>query len=216
MNEAGTVAFRADRTVGASGIFAGDPAAVANVADTEGTWSQFHGLPVITGDGSVVFRGDRKDGTQGIYTGRGGSVRSVAETGHLFESLGRFPSANEQGTIAFAATLRAGGAGIFTVEEDRVTPIIKTDDAFEAYRGALITNAGAVMRIATRRGGTLGLFAGPDPEADRILAVGDPLLGSTVTEFGSNPVSVNAAGQVGISATLADGRQIILRADPGA
>jgi hypothetical protein len=216
MDEAGMVAFRADRAVGMSGIFAGDPAAVATVADTGGPWRRFHGLPVITGDGTVVFRADQKDGTQGIYAGRGGSIRSLAETGNLFESLGRFPSANEQGTVAFAATLRAGGAGIFTAEEGRITPIIETDDAFEAYRGALITNAGAVMRIATPRGGTLGLFAGPDPEADRILAAGDPLLGSTVTEFGSNPVSVNAAGQVAISATLSDGRQIILRADPGA
>src|SRR4051812_28876100 len=74
-----------------------------------------------------------------------------------------------------------------------VAPIIETDDAFEAFRGALITNAGAVIRIATPRVGTLGVFAGPDPEADRILAAGDPLLGSTVREFGSNPVSVNAA-----------------------
>jgi hypothetical protein len=60
----------------------------------------------------------------------------------------------------------------------------------------------------------LGLFAGPDREADRILALGDPLLGSTVTELASNPVSVNAASQVTIRARLTDGRQLILRADP--
>ena len=88
------------------------------------------------------------------------------------------------------------------------------DGAFEACRGALITSAGAVVCIATPRGGSLGLFAGPDPEADRILALGDPLLGSTVEELASNPVSVNAAGQVAIRAKLTDGRQLILRADP--
>lgn len=51
-------------------------------------------------------------------------------------------------------------------------------------------------------------------EADRTLALGDPLLGSTVTEFASNPVSVNAAGHVAIRARLTDGRQLILKADP--
>jgi hypothetical protein len=162
----------------------------------------------------VVFRADRKDGVQGIYAGRGGSLRTVVETGEFFDTLAFFPSVNDQGVVAFAATLQAGGSGIFTVDDGRVTRIIDTDGAFEAYRGALITSAGAVVRIATPRGGSLGIFAGPDPEADRILALGDPLLGSTVTEFASNPVSVNAAGHVAIRASLTDGRQLILRADP--
>jgi len=214
MNEVGAVAFRADRSAGVSGIFAGDSDAVATVADTEGPWSRFHGLPVIDGGGTVVFRADRKDGVQGIYAGRGGSIRTVAETGDLFEALAHFPSANDRGTVAFAATLRAGSPGIVTADEGRITPIIDTDGVFEACRGALITDAGAVVRIATPRGGSLGLFAGPDPEADRILALGDPLLGSTVEDFAANPVSVNAAGQVAIRVKLADGRQLILRADP--
>jgi hypothetical protein len=214
MNEDGTVAFRADRTAAVSGIFAGDGAAVATVADTEGPWSRFHGLPVIDRRGTVVFRADRRDGIQGIYAGRGGSIRAVAETGDGFETLAPFPSANDHGTVAFAATLRAGGAGVFTVDEGRITRIIDTDGEFEACRGALITSAGVVMCIATPRGGSLGLFAGPDPDADRILALGDPLLGSTVAEFASNPVSVNTAGNVAIRAGLTDGRQLILRADP--
>jgi hypothetical protein len=62
-------------------------------------------------------------------------------------------------------------------------------------------------------GGSLGLFAGPDPEGDRILGIGDPLLGSTVTELAANPVSVNAVGQVAVRARLADGAQVIVRAD---
>jgi hypothetical protein len=213
MNEAGTVAFRADRTAGVSGIFAGDVAAVATVADTEGWWSGFHGLPVINEGGTVVFRADQKDGVQGIYAGRGESVRTVAETGDLFETLAPFPSVNDRGTVAFAATLRAGGAGIFTDDEGRITRI-DTEGVFESCRGALISSGGMVVCVATPRGGSLGLFAGPDPEADRILAVGDPLLGSTVGELASNPVSVNAVGQVAIRAGLADGRQVVLRADP--
>jgi hypothetical protein len=89
-----------------------------------------------------------------------------------------------------------------------------SDGVFEACRGALITSAGAVVCIATPRDGSLGIFAGVDPEADRILALGDPLLGSHVADLASNPVSVNATGHVAIRASLTDGRQLILRADP--
>src|SRR5713101_113664 len=214
MNEAGTVAFRADPADGVSGIFAGDGAAVTTVADTSGRWSRFHGLPVITGDGTVVFRADCRDGAEGIYAGRGGTMRAVAETGERFASLSLFPSASEGGIIAFAATLRGGGQGAFTDYVCHNAAATERGEAFEAYRGALITNAGAVVIIATPQCGSLGLFAGPDPAVDGILALGDALLDSTVEDFAANPVSVNAIGQVAIRASLADGRQVILRADP--
>jgi hypothetical protein len=214
MNEAGTVAFRADHVAGVSGVFAGDGTAVATVADTEGGWRGFHGLPVIDSRGTVLFRADRKDGVQGIYAGRGGSVETIAETGDVFETLAPFPSANDGGTVAFAATLRTGGAGIFTAHEGQIVQVLDTDGAFESCRGALITGAGEVVFLATPRGGSLGLFAGPDPDADRILALGDALLGSSVADFAANPVSVNADGHVAVRATLADGGQLILRADP--
>jgi hypothetical protein len=213
MNEAGTVAFRADPADGVSGIFAADGAAVSRIADTTDRWSRFQGLPVITGDGTVVFRADCRDGVQGIYAGRSGSMRAVAESGERFASLSLFPSANESGTIAFAATLRGGGQGVFTDDDGRIACVTDAD-AFETYRGALITNAGAVVIIATPRARRLGLFAGPDPAVDRILALGDALLDSTVEDFAANPVSVNGIGQVAIRASLADGRQVILRADP--
>jgi len=51
-------------------------------------------------------------------------------------------------------------------------------------------------------------------DADRILAIGEALRGSSVADFGANPVSINAGGHVAVRATLADGRQLILRADP--
>jgi hypothetical protein len=214
MDEEGAVAFRADPAEGTSGIFSGDGDTITTVADTEDRWSEFHGLPVITSDRAVVFRADRKDGVEGIYVGRAGSVETVVETGDVFETLARFPSASDRGTVAFAATLRTGGAGVFTVEGGKVTRVADTDSPFESFRGALITNAGSVVLVATPRGGGLGLFTGPSSEQNRILAVGDPLLGSAVEELAANPVSVNVHGQVAIRARLVDGRQLILRADP--
>ena len=214
MNDAGTVAFRADRSPGVSGIFTGDGKDVVAVVETDSRWRRFHGLPVITRSGALVFRADRADNVQGIYCHYEGSIGTVAESGDFFETLSLFPSANDDGTVAFAATLRAGGAGIFTAAEGGITRIADTGGAFEAYRAALITDGGNVVVLATPRGGSLGLFDGADPVEDRILAVGDQFLGSNVAELASNPVSVNAVGQVAIRVTLTDGRQLILRADP--
>jgi hypothetical protein len=153
----------------------------------------------------MAFRGSTQAGPD-----RSGTV---AETGERFESLGLFPSANERGAVAFAATLRSGGAGIFTDDDGRITRITEADGAFDAYRGALITNAGTVVIIATPRGGSLGLFDGPDPDADRILALGDQHLDSVVEDFAANPVSVSGFGHVAIRASLADGRDLILRGE---
>jgi len=212
MNEEGVIAFRADRSPDTSGVFAWDGGALGTVAESGDDWGEFHGLPVVDERGCVVFRADRPDGSAGIYRAEHGSVRALLETGEEFETIGLFPSVAADGAVAFAATLRDGGGGVFVARDGRIAKI-QTHGAFESYRGALICDVG-VVRIATPSGGTLGLFAGPDPEADRILAAGDPLFGSTIEEFAANPVSVTADGQLVVRLTLADGRGFILRCEP--
>lgn len=216
MNEFGAVSFRATDAAGDPGVYVADAAGVRSVAAARDGWTEFHGLPVIAPAGEVVFRATRNAGPDGIYVHDEGSVRTVVETGPAFATLGRFPSVGSDGTVAFAATLRAGGAGVFTADADGTIRAVQRDGAFESYRGALIADASAVIRIATPRDGALGLFAGPNPDADRILALGDNLLGSTVTDLAANPVSMNARRQIAVRVALADGRQIILRGDPAA
>jgi hypothetical protein len=135
-------------------------------------------------------------------------VRPVVETGGEYETLGRFPSARDDLAVAFVATLTGGGNGVFVAHPDGRVEAVERD-AHESYRGSLVAGD-VIVRIATPRGGTLGLFTGPDPEGDRLLAVGDPLLGSTVTDLAANPVSVNAAGLLTVRATLADERHVVL------
>jgi hypothetical protein len=52
------------------------------------------------------------------------------------------------------------------------------------------------------------------PVPDKVIAIGDPLFGSTVTGFLLDPEGLNDAGQVAFLAQLADGRIAIARADP--
>jgi hypothetical protein len=86
--------------------------------------------------------------------------------------------------------------------------------AFASYRGALIDEAGRVVFCATPAGGALDIYRGPDPKEDRVLGVGDACAGSTVAEFALNPVSINAAGHFAVRVRLADGRGLVLRAEP--
>jgi hypothetical protein len=214
ISEAGQVAFRANLAAVISEIYTGHTTAVTMVADTRARWSRFHGLPVIRNDGTVVFRADGKDGVGGIYAARGLSIHPVVETGPLFKTLAHFPSAASDGTVVFAATLQTGGEGVFSAKGGIVAQVVGPDDAFESCRGALVADSGVIIAIATPRGRRLGLFAGPDPDVDRILALGDPLLGSEISDLAANPVSLNSHGRLAVRVLLADGRQLILRADP--
>jgi hypothetical protein len=80
-----------------------------------------------------------------------------------------------------------------------------------------INNGGAVVFGATLTTGGRGFFAGPDPVADKVIAIGDALSGSTVVGFPTNamnPRALNNGDQFLFRATLADGRTVLVRADP--
>ena len=216
MNESGAVAFRATDPAGDPGVYVADTGGVRTVAAARDGWNEFHGLPVITPTGTVVFRATRDAGIDGIYAHAEGSLKTVVETGREFATLGFFPSVGSDEIVAFAATLLAGGAGVFAADLDGTVTTVQRDGAFESYRGALIADAGAVTRIATPQHGGLGLFVGPDPDGDRMIAVGDRLLGSTVTDLAANPVSINHERQIAVRVAHADGRQLIRRGDPAA
>jgi hypothetical protein len=215
MNEAGAVAFRAENGTFGDGILRGADGHVASIAACGTRFKQFHGLPVIDDTGSVTFRADLASGGEGIYVGDAECVRTIVETGDTFTSLGLFPIRNSAGFVAFCASLQAGRSGVFVAVEGEVETVVDTSGPFESVRGVLLDAAGRIVFYATPRGGTLGVFSGPDPVAGRLLAVGSPLLGSTVAELALNPVSINDAGQLAIRVALTDRRQLVLRADPG-
>ncbi len=213
MNDQGTVAFRADTKAGRSGVFTGSgDGSIVTIADTAG-FAGFQGLPVVTRHGTVVFRADLSTGGQGIYRSRGQGPEAVAVTGDRFRTLGFFPSANKEDTVVFSATLAGGGAGIFQATDGQIRTIADTTDGFESFRGALISDSGTVFFYATPPGGQLGIYAGPDPRADAVLSIGDPLFGSTVVELALNPVSINERGQLAIRIRLASSQQWIVRTD---
>lgn len=213
MNDAGTVAFRADLEDGRGGIYTGDGGAVTTIAETGDDLTAFQGLPLIDDRGAVVFRADLESGGERISMVAGGSPVTLAETREVFAALGRFPCVNATGAVAFSATLRDGGSGVFVASSGTIIQRVDTSARFDSVRGALLDANGGVVFFATPRGGNLGVFSGPDPETDRILGLGAALFDSEVVDFALNPVSINDVGQLAIRVKLADARQWIVRAD---
>lgn len=218
INNAGVVAFRAASPgpgPDQSGIYRADGASITTIAQVGPRLSAFHGLPLVGPDSGILFRADTRAGGQAIILARNGQERVVCATGERFAALGAFPAMNDAGQVAFAATLCSGESAIFLDGPGGVRLLLDSSGPFESFRGVLVDGAGGVVFYATPRAGSLGVYAGPDPVRDCILGIGTPLLGSLVTEFALNPVSINEAGQIAIRIALEDGRGVVVRGDVG-
>lgn len=209
LNGAGVLGFRT-----AYAVCAGDASAVTTVAEMGSAYRAFDGLPVVDDRGCITFRADLVGGGQAIDVGDGARSTRIARTGDEYAELGRFPHSSRDGaTVAFVATRPDGRSGVYVVEDGATDVVVDSSAGFESFRGALLDSAGRAVFYATPRGGALAVYAGGD-SADPLLGVGTPLHGSTVAGFALNPVSVNGAGQLAIRVALADGRGMIVRADP--
>ena len=71
------------------------------------------------------------------------------------------------------------------------------------------------MFSASLDAGGVGLFTGPDPVADKVIAKGDPLFDSTVTFVSLSTENLNDNGEVAFSYVLADGLRGVAVAMPG-
>lgn len=211
MNEIGQVAFRADLKPRASGIFRGDTEAVQLIASTSDQFTAFHGLPVITEGGQVIFRADLQGGGRGIFTGDGATLTALVETGDTFSELGLFPTCNTAGMVLFNATLATGEAGIFTLTPATMdlTQVVEAGPQFASFRGGLLGVDGPLVFYGIPHGGKLGIYKVNGYANDPLLAIGNPLLGSTIAEFALNPVSGNEY-QFVARVRLVDGKQLIL------
>jgi hypothetical protein len=210
-NEAGEVAFRGDAN-GRAGVFLARAGAIEAIATAGGGargFADFHGLPVVDARGRVLFRADRHGGTAGIYLADAGRLELIVQTGKTFRALGAFPSIDHDAErVAFSATRHDGGAGIFVARRGRVETVVEAGGGFESVRGALL-GGGKLVFFATPRGGSLGVYGGPDPVADRIVGFGDEVHGSPVVDLALNSVSVDPTGGLALRLGLARGAEVI-------
>jgi hypothetical protein len=179
----------------------------------------FQGLPVINESGCVSCCADLDPAGRAIVLWRPSGPRIVAHTGARFTWLGPFPMLDDAGRVVFAATEQTASgdarSGIYLAHRGAIECLVSSppDGPFESFRGSLIDGHRRVVYFATPRSGTLGIYAGPHPTTDRLLGLGDEFLGSTITEFALNPVSINQAGDIAVRVGLEDGRGVIVRGE---
>jgi hypothetical protein len=121
--------------------------------------------------------------------------------------------------MVWHALLTAGGQAIVTGNGTHLDTIADTSGRFSSFLGntATINNDGQVVFAASLVGGGSGIFIAQHHKVAEIIGTGDPLFGSTVTSFTANPFAprgFNNESQLGFAANLADGRTVVVRADP--
>ena len=176
--------------------------------------------PSINNAGTVAFSGTpfisfNSPSQSGIYTtsSSGGELNPVLLENSTLNGFDH-PNINDQGKIAFSGQ-NNGVAGIFTIDNNgSLSTITDASGSFTSFGNLSLNNQGTVAFEAGLDTGGNGIFIGPDPVADKVIATGDSLLGSTVTNVDFLPGGLDSSGEVAFFAQLADGTTGIFRADP--
>ena len=176
-------------------------------------------LTSINNQGTVAFTATLDAGGTGVFAGSGGEIATIANNSGSFNTFGS-PDINDAGTIAFSAASDSdsnvtAASGIFTSNNGELITFADTSGLFSSFGSdPAINNNGTVAFLASLDNGVTGIFTGSDPVTDQVVAVGDQFFGSTVTQLAISNQGLNDAGQLSFSATLADGRQGVFRAEP--
>ncbi len=207
INDLGAVAFTADLSAGGRAALVGDGGPLTTLYDTAQHFFDIVATSGLNNSGRVHLLANPTAGVTGIYTGDGGPLTTIADTSDAFSDI-RPASMNQAGLMAFRGTLRAGGQAILLGDGGPLTIYALAGGVYAnfgtAVGGLAHNNAGTVAFEASLRAGGRGIFTGADPVADKVLAVGDALFGSTVTGLDNAffNSSLNDRGQLAFRATL--------------
>jgi hypothetical protein len=203
-------------------ILVGNGGPLTSIVDTSQDFVALDLNPRVNASGQVAFHGTRRDGSEGIFVGNGGPPDTIADTSGPFAAFTDAPSIADTGAVLFQATLKAspGGAptqGLFLSRDGTIRTVVDDTGAFASFGFSPAVNArDEVAFEGTTKSGRVGIFTGRHPDRDCVIAVGDPLDGSSVfdLEISSFSAGLNNRGQIAFIARLADGRTGVYRADP--
>ena len=215
INEAGAIAFRAtDFGTSKSALFLAKGGTTTVIAESpefdilrfslnNNNEVAFFAISDAAADGDAVFLSENGGAPVPLPDPLGfGTVEGIA--------------LNDSGMVAFDTlfldNMDVPLQGVFTQNGGNVIPIVDTSGSFSSFGRPALNNAGVPVFTAELDTGEVGLFAGPDPVNDRIIAIGDKLFGSTVTSLGFiEQTGLNNSGQLTFGASFADGSTGIYR-----
>ncbi|MEL6854008.1 MAG: choice-of-anchor tandem repeat NxxGxxAF-containing protein [Cyanobacteria bacterium J06607_13] len=219
LNESGTVVFEAvNFDTGEQGLFLAKDGSITTIAKSPGfdifrfslnnnDQVAFFAIAATAPDGDGIFLRDSGGAPIPLPDPQGfgtieGIVLNDSET-VAFDTLFN----NDEGVLS---------QGLFLQNGEDITLLVDNAGEFSDFdRSVPVNNAETVVFSAGLDAGGSGIFTGPDPIADKVIAVGDDLLGMSVTSLGFfQQTGLNNAGQIAFSAEFSDGSKSIFRADP--
>lgn len=237
VNDSGEVAFKAELDPEFDfdeGLFSGSGKKVtthyraSTDVSLDGQPARFGGndsRPSINDAGDIAFDESIQPGFDpGIFVGQEGVFRTIAAPASDGSRSFQEPVLNDGGTAAFETSffdengqfvtaIVTGNGGPLTTVADTNGPF-----GFFGFRPPSINNGGEVAFEAILDDfETTGIFTGPDPVADRVIATGDQLDGATVSDVSFCEEGLNDAGELTFIATLdeVEGfRTAVFRATP--
>ena len=218
ISDAGEVAFKAelDEEFGfEEGMFSGSGGGITThyLAST----SQFDGndsRPSINDLGEIAFR-ESIDFDDGVFVtdGSGFTTISAPDPDRSVSD----PTLNDAGTAAFELSFFDGDQQVFSIvtgNGGELTTVADTrgDYGSFGFRPPSINEAGEVAFSASLDDFvTSGIFVGPDPVADRVIATGDTLDGATVTGITFCEEGLSDSGALSLTAFFEDPQTFELR-----
>jgi len=230
INNSGEVAFKAELDEEFrfdEGLFSGRGGKTGNTTHYLASTSDFDGndsRPSINNVGDIAFD-ESINFDNGIFVGREGSFRTIAAPDPDV-SVGE-PVLSDNGTAAFERSFfdevnQEFVAEIVTGNGGPLTTVVDTrgEFAFFGFRPPSLNNAGEVVFHATLDDfSSSGIFVGPDPIQDRVIATGDTLDGATVSSLTFCEEGLHDSSQLAFTAFFQDPntfetRAAVFRATP--
>lgn len=235
LNNRGTIAYVGQNMRGI-GVLSSDGRLIAEANDARLSTVD---SADINDRGTIVYRS--QDGRSfTIFANKGTKTKTLSSTTYplyvMAPKSGAFsPSLNNRGTVAFVAleidptseytaSFNPGKAKILKSNGTKTTTVADTSGAYSSFSGGNNDNFAAVPPTINDRGtvafyaqldaGGEGIFTGPNPVKHKVIATGDSLFGYTVQSVALSPSGINDLGQITFIARLANGTEVVVRADP--
>ncbi len=189
-------------------LWAGSAPTLSAVMDNGGSVASFTTEAAVAAGGRVAVRTSDDDNDQRILRCDGASVTLISSrNGEGYYDYRDGLAVNAAGLVAYHVQLSEWVAGICTGDGGPPTVAVHNDQTgFDAFYALGLDVQGRLVFQASLTDWTMGIFDGPDPVANRVIARGDSLFGSTVSSLELGRHGVNAAGDVAFRYSLEDYR----------
>lgn len=200
----GAVVFRATLGDGTKVLRWYERGITTTLVDSSGAFRDFSATPAINEKGEVAFAATYDAGGSGVFKIWRGDLTTLAVTTPL-RIAWTDPSINASGDVVSIVYRDDGVAELVRFRVRTEESVVRTGEFFLNLDRPLLNNRGTIAFTAFREGNGPGLYSGPKPGPDTILAHGNRLFGAALEQVQVSPASLNDSGQIAFYYELADG-----------